>query len=76
MNEFNSISKLLQIRRDKIPIHSTKDFEDIAERLLFNLFDISTTSQITESACKIVLSLIAADCFLFVIVIVFDINFS
>ena len=67
-NEFFSISKLLQIRRDKIPIHSTKGFEDIAERFLFNLFDTSTISQIIESACKIVLLLIAADCFSFVIV--------
>ena len=56
------------MRRDKIPIHSTKDFEDIAERLLFNLFDISTTSKIIGNACKIVLFLIAADCFSFVIV--------
>ena len=67
-NEFFSVSKLLQIRRYKIPIHSTKGFEDIAERFLFNLFDTSTISQITESACKIVLFLIAADCFSFVIV--------
>ena len=58
----------MPIRRDKIPIPSTKDFEDIAERLLFNLFDISTASQIIESACKIVLLLIAADRFSFVIV--------
>ena len=55
-------------KRDKIPIHSTKDFEDIAERHLFNLFDISTTSQIIESACKVILFLIVADCFSFVIV--------
>ena len=41
---------------------------EIAERLLFNLFDISTTSQIIESACKIVLFLIVADCFSFAIV--------
>ena len=67
-NEFNTISKHLQIRRDKIAIHSTKDFENIAERLLFNLLAISTTSQIIESACKTVLLLIAADCFSFVIV--------
>ena len=52
----------------KILINSTKDFEDITETLLFNLFDILTTSQIIESACKIVLFLIAADCFSFVIV--------
>ena len=67
-NEFLSISKLLQIRRDKIPIHSNKGFDDIAERFLFNLFDTSTISQITESACKIVLFLIAADCFSFAVV--------
>ena len=58
------------MRRDKIPIHPTKDFEDITERPLFSLFDILTTSQIIESACKIVLFLIVvdADCFSFVIV--------
>ena len=59
----------LQIRRDKIQFPSTKGFVDIAERLLFNLFGTSTTSQITESACKIVFFfLIAADCFSFVII--------
>ena len=58
----------MQIRRDKIPINSAKDFEVIAERLLFNLFDTSTTSQIIESACKVVLFLIAADSFSFAIV--------
>ena len=46
-------------RKDKIPIHSTKGFEDITERFLFSLFDTSTTSQIIESVCKIVLLLIA-----------------
>ena len=49
-------------------MHSTKDLEDIAERLLFNLFDISAASHLTESACKIVLFLMVADCFSFVIV--------
>ena len=58
----------LQIRRDKIQFPSTKGFVDIAERLLFNLFGTSTTSQITESAYKIILFLIAADCFSFAIV--------
>ena len=53
----------LQDRKDKILIHSTIDFDDITERFLFSLFDTSTTSQIIESVCKIVLSLIAADCF-------------
>ena len=58
----------MQIRRDKIPINFTKYFEDISERLLFNLFDISTASQIIESACEIVLFFIAADYFSFVAV--------
>ena len=49
-------------------MYSTKGFEDIPEMFLFNLFDTSTTSQIIESACKVVLFLIAADCFSFVIV--------
>ena len=67
-NEFFSISKLLQYRRDKIPIHSTKDFEDITERLLFSLFDTSNKSQIIEIICKIILFLIAAECFSVIIV--------
>ena len=46
-------------RKDKIPIHSIKGFEDITERFLFSLFDTSTTSQIIESVYKIVLLLIA-----------------
>ena len=66
--KFFTISKLLQIRRDKIPIHSTKGFQDFAESFLFNLFDTSTISQMIESACKIVLVLKAADCFSFVTV--------
>ena len=53
----------LQDRKDKILIHSTIDFDDITERFLFSLFDTSTTSQLIESVCKIVLSLISADCF-------------
>ena len=56
-------------RKDKIPIHSIKGFEDITDRFLFSLFDTSTTSQIIESVCKIVLLLIAADCFSVIIVI-------
>ena len=48
-------------------IHSTKDFVDIAKRFLFNLFDTST-SQIIEIACKIVLFLIGADCFSSIII--------
>ena len=58
----------LQIRRDKISICSTKGFVNIADRFLFNLFGTSTASQIIESACKIALFLIAADCFSFAIV--------
>ena len=58
----------LQIRRNKIPIRSTKGCVDIAERFLFNLFGTSTASQIIESACKIAFFLIAADCFSFAIV--------
>ena len=67
-NEFCSISKHLQDRKDKIPIHSTNDFDDITERFLFSLFDTSTTSQIIESVCKIVLFLIAAGFFSVIIV--------
>ena len=57
--EIFSISKLLLDKKDKIPIHSTKDFDDITERFLFRLFDTSTTSQII--VYLIVLFLIAAD---------------
>ena len=67
-NDFFSIFKLLQDRKDKMPIHSTKDFGDITKKFLFRLFDTSTTSQIIESASKIVLFLIAADCFSVIIV--------
>ena len=58
----------LQDRKDKIPIHSTIDFDDITERFLFSLFDTSTTSQIIEIVCKIVLFLIAVHCFSLIIV--------
>ena len=56
-------------RKDKIPFHSTKCFEDITERFLFSLFDTSTASQLIQSVCKIVLLLITADCFSVIIVI-------
>ena len=58
----------LQDGKDKIPIYSTIDFDDITERFLFSLFDTSTTPQIIERVCKIVLFLIAADCFSVIIV--------
>ena len=64
-SEFFSIFKLLQNRKDKIPIHSTKGLEDITERFLFSLFDTSATLQIID---KIVLCLIAADGFSLIIV--------
>ena len=51
-NEFCSISRLLQDRKDS----------------LFSLFETSTTSQIIESVCKISLFLIAGDCFSVIIV--------
>ena len=67
-SEFFSIFKLLQNRKDKISIHSTKGLEDITERFLFSLFDTSATLQIIESVDKIVLCLIAADGFSLIIV--------
>ena len=42
MNEFVSISKLIQSRKDKI------NSKDITERFLFSLFDTSIMSQIVE----------------------------
>ena len=57
----------LQDGKDKIPIYSTIDFDDITERFLFSLFDTSTTSQII-GLCIIVLFLIEADCFSVIIV--------
>ena len=65
-NEFFSISKLFQNRKDKI--QSTKSFEDITKRFLFSLFDTSTTSQIIETVCEEVLFLIEVDCFSLIIV--------
>ena len=58
----------LQDGKDKIPIYSTIDFDNITERFLFSSFDTSTTSQIIECVCIIVLFLIAADCFSLIIV--------
>ena len=75
-SEFFPIFKLLQNRKDKIPIHSTKGLEDITERFLFSLFDTSATSQIIESVDKIVLCLIAPDGFsLFIVTEVFCMQF-
>ena len=65
---FFFISKFLQNRKGKIPIHSANGFEDITERFLFSLFDTSAASQILESVCKIVLFLTAADFFSVIIV--------
>ena len=42
MNEFVSISELMQSRKDKI------NSKDITERFSFSLFDSSVMSQITE----------------------------
>ena len=47
MNEFVSISELMQRRRDKI------NSKDITERLLFSLFDSSVMSQIAEKVCTL-----------------------
>ena len=46
-NEFVSISKLTQSKKDKI---NTKD---IKERFLFSLFDLSVMSQIAERVCTV-----------------------
>ena len=55
MNEFVSISELMQSRKDKI------NSKDITERFLFSLFDSSVMSQIAERAC-IFRSLIDSRC--------------
>ena len=47
MNEFVSISKLMQGRTDKI------NSKDITERFLFSLFDPSVMSQIAERVCTL-----------------------
>ena len=42
MNEFVSISELIQSRKDKI------NYKDITERFLFSLFDSSVMTQIVK----------------------------
>ena len=59
MNEFVSISELMQSRKDKI------NSKDITERFLFSLFDSSIMTQIVERMCiysKVIPFLIASDC--------------
>ena len=46
MNEFVSISKLMQSRKDKT------NCKDITERFLFNLFDSSIMTQV-ERVCTV-----------------------
>ena len=55
MNEFVSISELMESRKDKI------NSKYITERFLFSLFDTSIMSQIVERVCKISLFIIASD---------------
>ena len=47
MNEFVSISELMQNRKDKI------NSKDITERFLFSLFDSSIMTQIVEIMCTV-----------------------
>ena len=47
MNEFASISELMQSRKDKI------NSKDITEKILFSLFDSSVMSQIVERVCTV-----------------------
>ena len=47
MNEFVSISELMQSRKDKI------NSKDITERFLFSLFDSSIMIQIVERMCTV-----------------------
>ena len=47
MNEFVSISELMQSRKDKI------NSKDITERFLFSLFDSSIMTQIVERVCTV-----------------------
>ena len=57
MNEFVSISELMQSRKDKI------NSKDNTERLLLSLFDSSVMTQITERMyiySKVILFLIAS----------------
>ena len=55
MNEFVSISKLTQSRKDKI------NSKDITERFLFSLFDSSVMLEIAERLCTLS-SLIDREC--------------
>ena len=56
MNEFVSISELMQSRKDKI------NSKDITERFLFSLFDSSIMTQIVERVySKVIIFLIASD---------------
>ena len=56
MNEFVSISELMQSRKDKI------NFKDITERFLFSLFDSSIATQIVERVYNtVIIFLIAFD---------------
>ena len=54
VNEFVSISELMQSRKDKI------NSKDITERFLFSLFDSSIMKQIIERMCTVKF-LIASD---------------
>ena len=47
VNEFVSISELMQSRKDKI------NSKDITERFLFSLFDSSIMTQIVERVCTV-----------------------
>ena len=47
MNEFVSISELMQSRKDKI------NSKDITERFLFSLFDSSVMLKIAERVCTL-----------------------
>ena len=55
MNEFVSISELIQSRKDKI------NSKDTTERFLFSLFDSSIIVQIAERVYSKVIFLIASD---------------
>ena len=56
-------------KTEKAKAQSTRPkASSIFQRFLFSLFDTSTTSQIIEGVCKIVLILTAANCFSVIIV--------
>ena len=66
MNEFVSISELMQIRKDKI------NSQDITERFLLSLFDSSIMTQIVERVYSKVIFLIASGwCSLIIVTNVF-----